>query len=97
VASGETLASIGKRYGMSPGSIAAANGLAAASSTASPTGKRLVIPVAHREDRAAPKRTVATRHPVAVAAAPAAKKHYKGSASVTHTASNRGPHASGAE
>jgi membrane-bound lytic murein transglycosylase D len=99
VASGETLASISKRYGMSAASIAAANGLTAASSlssTVSPkSGERLVIPAAYREDRAAPRRTVSKQH--AAAAAPAAKKHFKGSANLTHTASNRSPRSAGAE
>jgi membrane-bound lytic murein transglycosylase D len=91
VASGETLASIGKRYGMSPGSIAAANRLTAA---APETGARLVIPAAYHEDHAAaPRRTVSKRHTTAAAA----KKHYQGSANVTHSASNRGPRSAGAE
>ena len=102
VASGETLASIGKRYGMTPGTIAAANGLSAASplsSTAWPTsGKRLVIPAAYREDSAAPRRTASKRHvAAAVPPTPAAKKNYQGSANVTHTASNRSPRSAGAE
>jgi len=105
VASGETLASISKHYGMSPGSIAAANGLTAAMSLSSgewsASGKRLVIPAAYREDRAAPRRTVSRQH-AAAAAAPAAKKPYKRSptlthTAVTHTASDRGPRSAGAE
>ena len=96
VSSGETLASIGRHYGMSPGSIAAANGLTAASPAALPTtGERLVIPAAYREDRAAPRRAVSKQH--AAAAAQAAKKHFNGSASLTHSASNRGPRSAGAE
>jgi membrane-bound lytic murein transglycosylase D len=95
VASGETLASISKRYGMSPSSIAAANGLTATSPT---SGKLLVIPAAYREDRAAPRRSTVSKRQVAnAAAAPAAKKHYKSSANVTHTASDRGPRSAGAE
>jgi membrane-bound lytic murein transglycosylase D len=94
VTSGETLASISKRYGMSPGSIAAANGLTAASPA---SGKRLVIPAAYREGLAAPRRTVSRQHTAAAAAAPAAKKPYKRSANVTHTASDRGPRSAGAE
>ncbi len=79
VASGETLAAIGKRYGMAAGSIAAANGLKQASPVA---GDRLVIPVAYREP--APKRVVAT------ATHRAAKgQQRKRLPVVTHTASNR--------
>jgi LysM repeat protein len=77
VASGETLASIGKRYGMAGGSIAAANGLKQASPAA---GDRLLIPVAYRQT-AAPKRMVATHR---------ARGQRKGLPVVTHTASNRG-------
>jgi membrane-bound lytic murein transglycosylase D len=78
VASGETLASIGKRYGMAGGSIAAANGLKQASPAA---GDRLLIPVAYRQT-AAPKRMVATHR---------ARGQRKGlPVVVTRTASNRG-------
>jgi membrane-bound lytic murein transglycosylase D len=76
VASGETLAAIGKRYGMAGGSIAAANGLKQASPAA---GERLLIPVAYRET-AAPKRVAATHR---------AKGQRRRPAAVTHTASNR--------
>src|ERR1700691_3641452 len=62
VASGETLASIGRDYGMAGGNTAAANGLKQASPAA---GDRLLIPVAYRESTA-PKRAVA------------AKRHVKG-------------------
>jgi len=77
VASGETLASIGKRYGMAGGSIAAANGLKQASPAA---GDRLLIPVAYRAS-AAPKRMLATHRAV--------KRQRKRLPVVTHTASNR--------
>jgi membrane-bound lytic murein transglycosylase D len=76
VSSGETLASIGKRYGMAGGSIAAANGLKQASPAA---GDRLLIPVAYRET--APKRAVAVRRVV--------KGQRKRLPVVAHTASNR--------
>ena len=82
VASGETLASIGKRYGMAGGSIAAANGLKQASPAA---GDRLLIPAAYRET-AAPKRVVATHR---------AKGQRKRLPVVTHTASNRAARAVG--
>jgi len=78
VASGETLASIGKRYGMAAGSIATANGLKQASPVA---GDRLVIPVAYREP--APKRVVATHRSAAKG------QQRKRLPVVTHTASNR--------
>jgi membrane-bound lytic murein transglycosylase D len=79
VASGETLASIGKRYGMAGGSIAAANGLKQASPAA---GDRLLIPVAYRES-AAPKRVMA-------AATQRGKKgQRKRLPVVAHSASNR--------
>jgi len=77
VASGDTLASIARRYGMAPGSIAAANGLKQASPVA---GDRLLIPVAYRAT-AAPKRVVAAHR---------AKGHRKRATVVTHMASNRG-------
>jgi membrane-bound lytic murein transglycosylase D len=77
VMSGETLASIGKRYGMAGGSIAAANGLKQASPAA---GDRLLIPVAYRPTTA-PKRVVATHR--------GAKGQRKHLPVVTHTASNR--------
>ena len=48
VESGETLAEIGKRYGTSPGSIAAANRIAAEEPMA---GDRLVIPAAYVETK----------------------------------------------
>jgi len=98
VASGETLASISKRYGMSPRSIAAANGLTAALPSSSPTGKLLVIPAAYREDRAAAaRRTVAKPAAATAPVAAAANKGYKGAANVTHTASAQRPRSAGAE
>jgi membrane-bound lytic murein transglycosylase D len=77
VAGGDTLASIARRYGMAPGSIAAANGLKEASPAA---GEPLLIPVAYRPTVAAPKRVVATHR---------AKGQRKRPAAVTHSASNR--------
>jgi len=77
VANGETLASIGRRYGMAGGSIAAANGLKQASPLA---GDRLLIPVVYRES-AAPRRVVATHGAKGQRKRPAVV--------VTHTASNR--------
>jgi len=77
VASGETLASIGKRYGMAGGSIATANGLKQASPA---PGDRLLIPVAYRPT-VAPKPVVAKHR--------AAKGQRKRLPVVTHTASNR--------
>ena len=79
VASGETLASIGKRYGMAGGSIAAANGLKQASPAA---GDRLLIPVAYRES-AAPKRVMAA------ATQRGKKSQRKRLPVVAHSASNR--------
>jgi LysM repeat protein len=61
VESGETLAEIGKRYGTSPDSIAAANRIAAAEPMA---GDRLVIPAAYVETqhvRASARRASARR------------------------------------
>jgi membrane-bound lytic murein transglycosylase D len=84
VASGETLALIGKRYGMAAGSIAAANGLKQASPAA---GDRLLIPVAYRES-AAPKRVVTATHRVA-------KGRSKRLPVVTHTAANRASRTAG--
>lgn len=57
VATGETLASIAKQYGMAGGSIAAANGLKQDSPTA---GDRLMIPVSYHQSPA-PRRPAATR------------------------------------
>jgi len=54
VESGETLAGIGKRYGAAPGSIAAANQLAAGGPVA---GERLLIPAAAVEEKAARTRS----------------------------------------
>jgi len=88
VANGETLASIGKRFGMSPGSIAAANGLASASPSA---GDRLIIPAAYRDDGGANRRRAAAQ-----TAKPARKPHRR-PAAVTHSASNRGPRAASGE
>ncbi|MGC9951001.1 MAG: transglycosylase SLT domain-containing protein [Bryobacteraceae bacterium] len=79
VASGETLASIGKQYGMASGSIAAANGLKQDSPAA---GDRLLIPVAYRAAAVAPKRAVVARRA-------SAKGQRKRLPVVTHTASNR--------
>ena len=58
VASGETLASIARQYGMAGGSIAAANGLKQASPAA---GDRLLIPAAYRASAATPKHAAAKR------------------------------------
>jgi len=94
VATGETLASISRRYGMSPGAIAAANGLTAASFASSPaSGERLVIPAVYREDRAPVRRTAGKRP----AASSSAKKQDKSSAAVMHTASNRTPRSAGSQ
>lgn len=82
VASGETLASIGKRYGMAASSIAAANGLKSASPAA---GERLLIPVAYRP-AVTPGRVAARHRPRTSRRHPAA---------LTHTASNRTPRTSG--
>ena len=84
VASGETLASIGKQYGMAGGSIAAANGLKQASPTA---GDRLLIPVAYRA-AATPRRVVATHRRTK-------KSQRKHLPVVTHTASNRASRSAG--
>ena len=89
VASGETLASIGRRYGTAASSIAAANGLQSASPA---TGEMLVIPAAYREDRIL-KRPATRRH----AAARVSKKHRRTPAALTRTASNRGPRSAGGE
>ncbi|HXM40562.1 MAG TPA: transglycosylase SLT domain-containing protein [Bryobacteraceae bacterium] len=78
VASGETLASIGRNYGMAGGNIAAANGLKQASPAA---GDRLLIPVAYRESTA-PKRAVAAKRHVT-------KAQRKRLPVITHTAANR--------
>jgi membrane-bound lytic murein transglycosylase D len=82
VSGGETLASIGKRYGMLPGSIAAANGLKQASPAA---GERLLIPVAYRES-AAPKRAVVARRAILTRRVKGQRKRLT---VVTHSASNR--------
>lgn len=88
VARGETLASIGRRFGTNAGSIAAVNGL---KNAAPPAGERLVIPAAFTEDAAPRRRVAAKHHPVKRAA----HKHRKSPAPVTRTASNRLPGASG--
>jgi membrane-bound lytic murein transglycosylase D len=80
VSSGETLASIGKRYGMAGGNIAVANGLKQASPAA---GDRLLIPVAYRAAAAAPKRAVAGKRHV-VKGQPRKRLPV-----VSHSASNR--------
>ena len=85
VASGETLASIGKHYGMMPSTIAAANGLRQDSPA---EGDRLLIPVTYRE-AAAPK---PVKH---VATVRRSRVQRKRPAVLTHTASNRGTHAAG--
>jgi membrane-bound lytic murein transglycosylase D len=82
VSGGETLASIGKRYGMLPGSIAAANGLKQASPAA---GERLLIPVAYRES-AAPKRAVVARRAILTRRVKVQRRRLP---VVTHSASNR--------
>jgi len=82
VSGGETLASIGKRYGMLPGSIAAANGLKQASPAA---GERLLIPVAYRES-AAPKRAVVSRRAILTRRVKVQRRRLP---VVTHSASNR--------
>ena len=80
VVRGETLASIGKQYGMLPGSIAAANKI---NQNAPEAGDRLLIPVAYRESpmpkhAAAPHRGKAARKRLPITA---------------RTASNRGARA----
>jgi membrane-bound lytic murein transglycosylase D len=68
VESGDTLTSIGKRYGAAPGSIAAANGLASQQPV---EGDQLVIPApAAPQKKAAP----ASRKPTPRRAKPAAKR-----------------------
>ena len=89
VASGETLAAIGRRYGTAASSIAAANGLKSASPA---TGEMLVIPAAYREDRIL-KRPATRRH----AATRVSKKHRRTPAVLTRTASNRGSRSAGGE
>lgn len=89
VASGDTLASIGRRYGMSANTIAAANPLWAASPE---TGQRLVIPASERADNVS-RRTVSKR----ISTAPATKKSYQPLTNITHTASVRVPRSAGAE
>jgi membrane-bound lytic murein transglycosylase D len=83
VGSGETLAAIGKRYGMTAGSIAAANGLAAG---APAIGDRLLIPAAYRE--AAP-----AKRPVSKSRAKTQRKR----APLTHSAANRVAHSGSGE
>ncbi len=83
VESGETLAAIGKHYGMAADTIAAANGLKMGSPSA---GDRLLIPAVYRE-KAAPKKLVAVaRH---------TRPQRKRSAGLTHTAANRAARAAG--
>ncbi len=83
VASGETLASIGKHYGMAAGTIAAANGLKETSPAA---GAQLLIPVAYRAAAVTPKSAVAGRRAV--------KGQRKQLLVVAHSAGNRGPRGS---
>ncbi|MGA2740733.1 MAG: transglycosylase SLT domain-containing protein [Bryobacteraceae bacterium] len=85
VSSGETLASIGKRYGMAAGNIAAANGLRQSSPAA---GDRILIPVAYRESVAPKRAAVAVKHR-------AVKGPRKRLPVVTHTAANRVSHTAG--
>jgi membrane-bound lytic murein transglycosylase D len=79
VASGETLASIGKHYGMTPASIVSANGLKQAPPSA---GERLLIPASYR---AAPppkaRALVAAKHRLT--------KGQRRLSAGTHSASNR--------
>jgi membrane-bound lytic murein transglycosylase D len=84
VSSGETLAAIGKRYGMPAGSIAAANGLKQDSPAA---GDRLLIPAAYRESTA-PKHAAAKHSPAKV-------QPRKRLPVVAHSASNRAVRAAG--
>jgi membrane-bound lytic murein transglycosylase D len=70
VGAGETLASIGKLYGIGPGGIAAANGLHAAEPA---EGDRLLIPAIPRAP-AAPVRHVASHKPAGKAAVHASAK-----------------------
>jgi hypothetical protein len=89
VAEGETLASIGKRYGATAGLIAAANKLQFGDPVA---GDRLVIPSAYTAPASAtrtPARITAAQHSTG-RRAPAKRR------AVVHTAQNRTRPASGA-
>ncbi|MFN7998111.1 MAG: transglycosylase SLT domain-containing protein [Bryobacteraceae bacterium] len=81
VSSGETLASIGKHYGMTAGAIAAANGLRSAGPE---TGDRLLIPAAYHEPVASKP-----RYPKRRASATQGRPHRKVPVYVARTASNR--------
>lgn len=82
VSSGETLASIGKHYGMAASSIAAANTLSQGRPTA---GDKLVIPASYREV-STPKHVVATH-----------RRKVQPRRTLTHTASNRTPRVASGE
>jgi len=82
VASGETLASIGKQFRATPSSIAAVNGLTSAGPA---TGDRLVIPAAYHQERASAAPS-AKHHTVKRVV-----RKQRRIAPVTHTASNRVP------
>ena len=85
VASGETLASIARSYGMSAATIANANGL---KSDAPAAGDRLLIPAAFHAPAAA-------KHgPARRSYSKATRRH---PATLTHTASNRLPRSTGGE
>lgn len=85
VARGETLASIGKRYGMSARSIADANRLTSGSPA---TGERLLIPVAYRPAMAAARQVASKHH---------AKARRRRPATIVRTASNRTARPAGGE
>jgi membrane-bound lytic murein transglycosylase D len=84
VTSGETLASIGRRFGMSASSIRAVNRLKSADPE---TGDLLVIPAAYRE-------TNSSKHAAVRHRAKAVRKHL---AVLTHTASNQAARPTGGE
>ena len=83
VTSGETLAAIGKHYGMAAGSIAAANGLKQELPAA---GDRLLIPSSYRES-AAPQHVAAARR--------GKTTPHKHVAVLTHASASRGVRAAG--
>jgi membrane-bound lytic murein transglycosylase D len=84
VTTGETLASIGRRYGLTAASIAAVNGTAAASME---PGEMLVIPAAYRP-------TSAAKHSIAKHHSGVQRKH---TPVLTRTAWNRGPRPAGGQ
>ncbi len=83
VESGDTLAGIGKRYGMTAGTIAAANRMSADSPI---EGDRLIIPAVYKEPAAAVRKAAAARRKGAATTTSARSRNARGTATRSATA-----------